>query len=353
MNFFVIETTSRFVSDCDLLGDSVISAYNILKRTADLELFYLIINVSLRSVEDDENRKNNFVSQQGLERLVILNPDNKPYREKMEKLSLDLMKMENKLFTIGGLKLLVTCLYIGSLEQLENTEKSNGIVQDEPEIIIQSTEKIEVLFTRIRTATFDEAEIYGKVLGQILKDLLPPNEVLTKIIKELLIMNQSNCVCIAAIIHQVRVLKFNGFESFLTFLFFKVFRSAIDSSYLVLLQEFMICSLPNFLAFPNNKKSIWFLSIIFLSSTLNQNLLKLFPILLDENLDNYELNRIFLVSAKDFYGKLSDQQKIPYREAFVNRIKTKMMSSSACSNMSPTNSFVFNNNLFKILLQRL
>lgn len=114
------------------------------------------------------------------------------------------MKMENKLFSIGGLKLLVTCLYIGSLEQLENTEKSNGIVQDEPEILMQSTEKIEILFTRIRTATIDEAEVYGKVLGQILKDLLPPNEILTKVVKELLIMNQSNCVCIATIIHQVR-----------------------------------------------------------------------------------------------------------------------------------------------------
>lgn len=126
------------------------------------------------------------------------------YRERIEKLSLDLMKMENKLFSIGGLKLLVTCLYIGSLEQLETTEKSNGIVQDEPEILMQSTEKIEILFTRIRTATFDEAETYGKVLGPILKDLLPPNEILTKVIKELLIMNQSNCICIAKIIHQVR-----------------------------------------------------------------------------------------------------------------------------------------------------
>lgn len=126
------------------------------------------------------------------------------YREKIEKLSLDLMKMDNKLFSIGGLKVLVTCLYIGSLEQLETTEKSNGIVQDEPEILMQSTEKIEILFTRIRTATIDEAVIYGKVLGQILKDLLPPNEILTKVIKELLIMNQSNCVCIATIIHQVR-----------------------------------------------------------------------------------------------------------------------------------------------------
>lgn len=138
---------------------------------------------------------------------MILHPDNKMYREKMEKLSLDLMKMENKLYSIGGLKLLVTCLYIGSLEQLKTTEMSNGIVQDEPEILMQSTEKIEILFTRIRTATMAEADIYGKVLGQILKDLLPPNEILTKVIKELLIMNQSNCVCIAAIIHQVRTLR--------------------------------------------------------------------------------------------------------------------------------------------------
>lgn len=132
------------------------------------------------------------------------------FREKIEKLSLDLLKMDNKLYSMGGLKLLVTCLYIGSLEQLENTEKSNGIVQDEPEIIMHSTEKTEILFTRIRTATTEEAEIFGKVLGRILNDLLPPNEILTKVIKELLIMNQSNCICIATIIHQVRQLSINS-----------------------------------------------------------------------------------------------------------------------------------------------
>jgi huntingtin len=132
-----------------------------------------------------------------------MNPMNKLYREKVEKLSLDLLKLDNKLYSSGGLKLLVSCLYIGSLEQLELTEKSNGIVQDEPEIIIQSTEKIEILFSRIRTATIDEADIYGKVLGQVIFDLLPPNEILTKVIKELLILNQSNTVVIATIIHQV------------------------------------------------------------------------------------------------------------------------------------------------------
>jgi huntingtin len=127
------------------------------------------------------------------------------YREKVEKLALDLLKSENRSFSIGGLKLLVTCMYIGSLQQLENTEKSNGIVQDEPEIVMQSTEKIEILFNRIRNATADEAEVFGRVLGRILKDLLPPNEVLTKIIKELLILNQSNTIIIAKILHQVRV----------------------------------------------------------------------------------------------------------------------------------------------------
>lgn len=104
---------------------------------------------------------------------------------------------------MGGLKLLVTCIYIGSLEQLENTEKSNGIVQDEPEIVMQYTEKIDILFNKIRNSTQDEAEIFGRVLGQILKDLLSPNEILTKIIKELLILNQSNTNTIAIIIHQV------------------------------------------------------------------------------------------------------------------------------------------------------
>jgi hypothetical protein len=97
---------------------------------------------------------------------------------------------------------------------------------------------------------------------------------------------------------------------------------------------------------------VWFLSIIFLSSTLNQHLLKLFPILLDENVDDEILHKIFLMTARDFNEQLSKQQKIPFKEAFENRIKTKMMSSSACS-ISPTNSFAFNNNLFATLLKHL
>ncbi|KAG5669568.1 hypothetical protein PVAND_017455 [Polypedilum vanderplanki] len=304
LNFYVIENTLKF-GDCnELLIDTIISANNILKRSNDIDLYFLIIN--------------------GLERLIIVNEENKLYREKVEKLALDLLKNENKNFSIGGLKLLVTCMYVGSLQQLENTEKSNGIVQDEPEIVMQSTEKIEILFNRIRNTTADEAEVYGRVLGRILKDLLPPNEILTKIIKELLILNQSNTTIISKIIHQV-------------------FRTAIDSSFLVLLQEWLICSLPNFLNYPNRKKSILFLNLIFMSSTLNQNLLKLFPLSLDEEIPESDLYQIFIISAKDFYDRLSDKQKSAFRDAFSNRLMT--------SSTSPTRNL--NENFFQCLIKNL
>lgn len=46
LNFYTIEMTTKFLADIDLLTDSVISANNILKRTNDLDLFYLILSVS-------------------------------------------------------------------------------------------------------------------------------------------------------------------------------------------------------------------------------------------------------------------------------------------------------------------
>lgn len=46
LNFYVIENTSRFVSDCDLPSNSIISANNILKRTTNLEIYLCILNVS-------------------------------------------------------------------------------------------------------------------------------------------------------------------------------------------------------------------------------------------------------------------------------------------------------------------
>lgn len=93
----------------------------------------------------------------------------------------------------------------GSAEQLENTERSNGIVQDDPEIILQSTEKMDVLFHRIKIATADTARLYGDVLCQLTTDLIPPKEILTKVIKELLTLSQPHCEVIAKILFHVSI----------------------------------------------------------------------------------------------------------------------------------------------------
>lgn len=141
------------------------------------------------------------------------------------------MKLENEQFSLLALKLLVTCMYIGELfaesfnmtlfrflkfndlfnsmkgsnDQLENTEKCNGIVQDEPEVIMFSTEKIDILFQRIKLATRPAAHIYGNVLCQMTHDLVPPKEVLTKVIKEFLTVSQPHCEVIARVLFEVNL----------------------------------------------------------------------------------------------------------------------------------------------------
>lgn len=199
--------------------------------------------------------------------------------------------------------------------QLENTELSNGIVQDEPEVILHSTEKIDILFNRIKVSTTEAAHIYGSVLCQLTCDLVPPKELLTKVIKELLTISQPHCEVIAKVL-------------------FQVFRSAIDSSYLPLLQDWLICSLSNFLVFPIDK-TIWCLTVIFISASINLTLIKIFP----EVLTNYDdlvdettpaqavvgdtvaarrRLQLFCLACKDFHSRLSADQKNRFRTLFSN-----------------------------------
>lgn len=80
-----------------------------------------------------------------------------------------------------------------------------------------------------------------------------------------------------------------------------------------------------------------------MSSTLNLHLLKLFPTLLDENCTDARLYKIFIVSAKDFFDRLSNKQQIAFRECF----RSKLVSPS-----SPTTT-ISNHDLFQDLMKHL
>lgn len=50
LNFYVIETTSKYLPDCNLVTNTIISAKKLLKRTTNFKQFTCIVNVSdLRS----------------------------------------------------------------------------------------------------------------------------------------------------------------------------------------------------------------------------------------------------------------------------------------------------------------
>lgn len=96
----------------------------------------------------------------------------------------------------------------------------------------------------------------------------------------------------------------------------KVFRSAIDSSYHSLLQDWLICSLPNFVSLPVNK-AIWCLSIIFVSASINLNIVRIFYEILGKNeIFDQRSAQNFMLSSKDFYDKLNVEQKERFRDVF-------------------------------------
>ncbi|XP_017479136.1 PREDICTED: huntingtin-like, partial [Rhagoletis zephyria] len=340
LNYCLIEWTSKFVPQCHLLSNTVIAAGNFLRKTSNEDVYLCVLHglerivvISNVSHSSGGPAVNTATGISGIVTPVL--------RNKIEKLALELVKLENERFSIPALQLLLSCMYVGSAKQLENTELSNGIVQDEPEIIAQQTDKVDILLHCIKSSTRDAAWIYGQVLCQIIRDLVPPNEILTKVIKEFLAINQPHCDVIAMIVYQV-------------------FRCAIDSTFLQMLQDWLICSLPTFLALPE-QKGVWCLSVIFLSASINLHLIKLFPVLLStgaaavaaaaaaaadsstatggiiggcdvgdagevgggagviggasHKLGQHEI-ALFVTAAVDFHAKLSAEQRMRFRDAF-------------------------------------
>lgn len=98
-----------------MMANTIISANNVLKRTTSFTLFSCIIYVRKIIKIDVFELKFNviFKCTQGLERVIISNTITKYYHEKIERLALELVKLEYEQFSLLALKLLVTCMYIG------------------------------------------------------------------------------------------------------------------------------------------------------------------------------------------------------------------------------------------------
>lgn len=66
--------------------------------------------------------------------------------------------------------------------------------------------------------------------------------------------------------------------------------------------------------FPVNR-AVWCLSVIFVSASINQHLVKIFPELLDNfNMLNERQVILFRLFTKDFYSRLSGDQKLNFKK---------------------------------------
>lgn len=65
--------------------------------------------------------------EQGLERVIISKTITRYFHEKIEKLAIDLVKLENEQFALLALKLLVTCMYIGMLHNVLRTIAESSV----------------------------------------------------------------------------------------------------------------------------------------------------------------------------------------------------------------------------------
>lgn len=129
-----------------------------------------------------------------------------------------------------------------------------------------------------------------------------------------------------------------------------------------MLQDWLICTLPTFLAQPE-QQGVWGLSVIFLSASINLHLIKLFPLVLGSGasasgsapaavaspspspghgpattsacgsvwmpprkLGQHEI-ALFVTAAQDFHAKLSAEQKLRFREAFRNYEQSQVYAS--------------------------
>lgn len=94
LNFYLIEMTSTYVPECNLIANTIIAANSVLRKTSSIILFSCIVH--------------------GLERVVLTNTMSKFCHDKVERLALDLVKIENEQFSLLALKLLTTCMYMGT-----------------------------------------------------------------------------------------------------------------------------------------------------------------------------------------------------------------------------------------------
>merc|ERR1719357_2023176 len=149
-------------------------------------------------------------------------------------------------------------------------------------------EQLSILFDCVRRSDAQEARLLCcDILPKVLAQLVPASDVINRVINEFISPGQPHQVLLAGVL-------------------FAVFKQAAKQDQVVMLQEWVLMALPNFIQRSPISHSVWCLTVFFISAAAdNQWLQAMFPHLQQRyGLYQSEDKKLFCLAARHFYLEL-------------------------------------------------
>eukprot|EP00003_Mantamonas_plastica_P033096 TRINITY_DN9317_c0_g1_i1.p1 TRINITY_DN9317_c0_g1~~TRINITY_DN9317_c0_g1_i1.p1 ORF type:complete len:422 (+),score=121.17 TRINITY_DN9317_c0_g1_i1:120-1268(+) len=194
---------------------------------------------------------------------------------------------------LAQLGLFLTCLYSGDVS---NPFESSGASSSD-ESFLEVTEKMVVLFQKLREGRQDIGCVVARVMPQLLIDFLQVDQAMSLVIGELTQHTQPSHLVANVWVSICNILREGGQDQ--------------------TVQEWVLMCLNTFSQVQSSVHSVWALTVLFLSASKNTQLRWILPNLLARVQSDDEL---FALAAMDFFENqnLSDQEKQQFCRAFVS-----------------------------------
>ena len=232
----------------------------------------------------------------GLERLVIEQSMDEILVNKMVKMTTDLLTEPNPVIFIPAVQLFLASMYSNKIDNDE-------INDQDPEQLMQAMEQMSILFDCVRRSGAKEAGLLCKILPKVLVDFFSASDVMNRVINEFISPGQPHQVLLSGVL-------------------FAVFQQAAAQDQLVMMQQWVLSSLPNFTKRSPVSHSMWCLTVFFISAAAdNPYLQALFPYL-QQRFGCYchEDKRLFCLAARHFYFSLGEDKTS--KEHFLQTVKS-------------------------------
>ena len=257
----------------------------------------LAINEAPKVIENGISHGLYLVILTGLERLVIEQSLDETLVTKLVKMTTDLLTEPNPVIFIPAVQLFLATMYSTKMN-----ENEINLGQD-PEQLMQAMERMSILFDCVRRSGAKEAKLLCKILPKVLVDFFSAADVMNRVINEFISPGQPHQVLLSGVL-------------------FAVFQQAAAQDQLVMMQQWVLSSLPNFTKRSPVSHSMWCLTVFFISAAAdNPYLQALFPYL-QQRFGCYchEDKRLFCLAARHFYVSLGEDKTS--KEHFLQTVKS-------------------------------